>query len=345
MKKTLIIFLLAILVSAMAASIVYLKFRSFAETPLSPGSTNEIVFVVKPGTLPSHVATDLAGKGLVKSRTWMKLLMRFNGRGKAIKSGEYSLSPSMSPEEILRKLVKGGVVTYKVTIPEGYRAKEIASLLEKSGLARADRFLAVVLDKKSAAKFGIQGAPNLEGYLFPDTYRFAKGLAVSSIVSAMVDRFKKEWTRDYDKRAKELGMTMNQVVTLASIIEKETGDPRERPMISAVFHSRLKKGWKLQSDPTVIYGIRNYNGNITRKDLLTDHPYNTYTRQGLPPGPIASPGGDAIRAALYPAKVPYMFFVSRNNGTHVFSVTLQEHNKAVEKWQRRYFNAKEKERH
>ncbi len=192
----------------------------------------------------------------------------------------------------------------------------------------------VVEDPTLMAEFGIEGE-SLEGYLFPDTYQFAKRTPPHEIVRRMVTQFQTVYDESFRKRAAQLGMTLREVVTLASIIEKETGNASERGLISAVFHNRLKKKMRLQSDPTVIFALTDFNGNLTKKDLSAPSPYNTYRFIGLPPGPIANPGKESLYAALYPANVDYLYFVSKNDGTHFFSKNLREHNGAVNKYQRR----------
>jgi UPF0755 protein len=215
-----------------------------------------------------------------------------------------------------------------VTIPEGYNVRMISALLAEKGLGDADRFEELAMDTEFSRSLGIP-SDTLEGFLFPDTYSWPKGLSEEDILRRMTAKYKTVFTKTMRSRAQELGMTELEAVTLASIIEKETGAPEEREQVSAVFHNRLKKGYRLQTDPTVIYGLEDFDGNLTKKDLRTDHPYNTYTRSGLPAGPIANPGKASLEAALNPAKVSYLYFVSRGDGTHVFSDTLVEHNKAV----------------
>ncbi|MEJ2039528.1 MAG: endolytic transglycosylase MltG [Desulfosarcinaceae bacterium] len=221
-----------------------------------------------------------------------------------------------------------------VTIPEGYTFKQIASELARLGLADEQAFIDLASDPATVHDFGLEGE-TMEGYLFPDTYYFPKGLPAKSIMAKMVERFRQQVPREWSQRARQLGLSLYQVITLASIIEKETGDASERPLISSVFHNRLKKHMRLESDPTVIYGIKNFDGNLTRKHLTTRTPYNTYTIRGLPKGPIANPGRDAIRAALYPAQTDFLFFVSKKDSTHHFSKTIEEHNRAVRKYQLR----------
>ena len=220
-----------------------------------------------------------------------------------------------------------------MTIPEGFTSAQIAELLGKKGLVEKGEFLLLTGDQDLVRRYGIAGA-GLEGYLYPDTYRFYRGMTALSVVDVMVKRFK-EVTAPFVERAEQLGMAFEDIVALASIVEKETGLAEERPVIASVFLNRLKRGIRLESDPTVIYGLTGFNGNLTRKDLSKPTPYNTYLIPGLPPGPIANPGLDAIKAVLFPAKTNYLYFVSKNDGSHYFSRTLAEHNRAVMIYQKK----------
>jgi len=222
-----------------------------------------------------------------------------------------------------------------VIIPEGFNMWKIAARLERKGIVRQIDFLRYAKDPDYARRILGWDAPRLEGYLYPDTYRFYKNTPPEKVIQRMVKRFKSVFTNTFKRKAEELGWSIHQAMTMASIIEKETGRARERSKISSVFHNRLRRKWKMETDPTVIYGLLpSFNGNLTSKDLHNPHPYNTYKHRGLPPGPIASPGLAAIRAALYPLKTRYMFFVSKNDGTHVFSRTGKEHRKWVQIYQR-----------
>ena len=220
-------------------------------------------------------------------------------------------------------MTRGVIITHPVTIPEGFTKEQIAQLLSERALVDKKQFLALTVAPSLLEKYGIN-APSLEGYLYPDTYRFGRGLSAASIIESMVRRFF-DVTKPFKGTIEQSGMTFLEVVTMASIVEKETGKEEERPLIASVFLNRLKKRMRLESDPTVIYGIENFNGNLTRNDLLTKTPYNTYAIRGLPPGPIASPGLEAIKAVLFPADTRYLFFVSKNDGSHHFSQTLREH--------------------
>ena len=239
-----------------------------------------------------------------------------------------------SPLEIVEVLIRGQVVLHKLTVPEGYNIKQVAQLVGQTGLVQEEAFLRAAQSQELAEILGIS-AETLEGYLFPETYYFPATTTAQKIISAMVQRFGVVFDQEYQARAKELGFTTHQIVTLASIVEKETGAAHERPLIASVFHNRLKKRMRLESDPTVIYGIKDFDGNITRRHLKTKTPYNTYRRRGLPLGPIASPGQKAIEAVLYPASSAFLYFVSKKDGTHQFSTNLRDHNSAVRKYQLR----------
>jgi UPF0755 protein len=235
--------------------------------------------------------------------------------------------------DIVRILEQGRVLVHRVTIPEGSTIWQIATLLDAEGLVDKQRFLELSMDP-SLASFYVPEANSLEGFLFPDTYHFIKGIGGDGVIETIVQRFFREFTREDERRARELGMSVYEIVTLASIIEKEAVVDREKPIIAGVFYNRLRRGMRLQADPTVLYGQRR-RGRITRRDLRAKHPYNTYVQNGLPPGPIANPGAAALKAALYPARVSYLYFVSKNDGTHYFSRTLRDHQRAVRKYQLR----------
>jgi len=335
--KLTVIFLI-ITAGAFAAWAVW-TMRHYAETPGSE-IDRQVIFAIAPGEGFNQMTARLQSRGVITSPFKFKLLARFKGDDKKLKAGEYHLSASMSPSQVLDVLVNGKIYLYRLTIPEGFNAHQIADEIAAQGLGDAHAFLALVMDPETARQFGIE-AKSLEGYLFPDTYYFPRGVSALTIARKMVERFKEQFKPAWIQRAHELHLTVHQIVTLASIIEKETGDPAERPLISSVFHNRLKKKMRLESDPTVIYGIKDFDGNLTRRHLNTPTPYNTYTIRGLPPGPIASPGTASIEAALYPAHTDYLFFVSKKDNTHQFSVTIEEHNRAVRKYQlRRHRKAK-----
>jgi UPF0755 protein len=292
------------------------------------------VVEIPEGASFKDVSYLLGEKSLIMSPFWFRLLGKVQDAERKVKPGEYDLHTAMRPAEILNMLVTGKVIKYTVLVQEGFTARQIGKLLDEARIVKEADVARLVSDPLFIKSLGVDG-PTLEGYLFPDTYYFPRRAKAEEVVKAMVAGFRQAYTPEIQARAAFLGMTERQVVTLASIIEKETGQDEERPLISAVFHNRLKRRLPLQSDPTVIYGITNFNGNLTRADLTRRTPFNTYTRTGLPPGPIASPGSKSIIAALNPAPVDYIFFVSKNDGTHQFSTTLAEHNRAVGRYQKR----------
>lgn len=297
-----------------------------------PDAATRIVFI-KPKTGVHEIAKALQEAGVI-SNVWAFLTVAYlHGSITRLHAGEYEFAAGMPLREILRKLESGRVVTHQVTLPEGFDAQEIARLLASEHLVDPERFLALVQDPAFAAGLGIE-APSLEGYLFPDTYRLTRGMGEEEILRVMVSRFRQVLPLGLEERAQAVGLDLHGAVTLASLIEREAHLSRERPIISAVFHNRLRRKMPLQSDPTAVYGLPRLSRRITSADLQRESPYNTYRVVGLPPGPIASPGLNAILAAVSPAKVNYLYFVSRNDGSHVFSRTLQEHARAVAIYQR-----------
>ena len=310
---------------------VYLNLIIYSDKPASNHSSKEI-FVVDRGQKFIVTAEKLYNTGLIKHPLKFRLLARLKRLDKRIQAGEYLLSPTMSPNIILKILAQGKVNLHKITIPEGWNIYQIAAIVEGAGFSGKDRFIQAATDTEYAHKKAIDG-DTFEGYLFPDTYYFSKDETPRKIISSMVERFWTKFKPEWVIRAQELGFTIHQVVTLASIIEKETGAAFERPLISSVFHNRIIRNMRLESDPTVIYGIKDFDGNLTRKHLQTPTPYNTYKKKGLPFGPITNPGLASLQAALYPADTNYLFFVSKRDTTHQFSTNLKDHNKAIRKYQ------------
>ncbi len=325
-----VIFILVCLV-CLAALFVPIWLGLFFLTPADREGSKQVV-VVEEGLSLKEVARELEGRKIIKSKALFEIWSEVLGYSRKIKAGEYALGSYMAPKRILEKLTKGEVITYPVTVPEGFTAAQIAELLDTGGLVKTGAFLSLANDPAVLKQYGISG-PSLEGYLYPETYHFARGVSARSTIDAMVRRF---WqvVDPLRGRIEETGMSLQDVITLASIVEKETGLAEERSTIASVFLNRLKRGMRLESDPTVIYGLQEFDGNLTRKDLNKATPYNTYMIRGLPPGPIANPGLEAIRAVLYPAQTDYLYFVSKNDGSHHFSRTLSEHNKAVQIYQK-----------
>jgi UPF0755 protein len=305
---------------------------SFATTEVTPDQP--AVVEVKPGSSFARTASQLEETGVISDATRFTLLARWRQVTGQVHAGQYLFESAARPGEVLDRLVAGDIRKFHVTIPEGFNLKDIAVRLATTNLGTAEEFLALCRDAEFLEELGIDAA-SLEGYLFPETYTYTASTPPRQLLQAMVTQLQTELTPELLADASALKLNRHQLLTLASIIQKEAGTVTEMPLISAVFHNRLKAGILLQADPTVIYGIADFNGNLTRKDLETTTPYNTYRIKGLPPGPIASPGRAALQAAAHPAESKALFFVSRGDGTHEFSATLQEHNRAVRRYQLR----------
>jgi UPF0755 protein len=298
-------------------------------------------FTIREGLTLRQIAYELESQGLIRSKNLFLIWARLKGYGKNIKAGEYRLSTGMNPLMILNRITEGRIITHPVTIPEGFRISQIGDLLDREGVVDKQAFYALASDPETAKKYQIP-APNLEGYLYPDTYYFGKNTSAADVIQVMVTRFW-EVIGPLRGRIESSGLTLSEVVTLASIVEKETGRAEERPVIASVFLNRLNRNMRLETDPTVIYGLENFDGNLKKKHLKEKSPYNTYVIRGLPPGPIANSGLEAIRAVLYPAETEFLYFVSKNDGTHHFSKTLTEHNRAVQKYQKKKRRRKRKQ--
>ena len=289
-----------------------------------------VSFEIPPGATFREVARILEREGLVRSSTAFTLFARISGLDRAVRSGPYALRPGTAWSEILRHLTQGRVLTETLTIPEGFRLTQMAPRIgEVTGL-EPDSVLHRITADSVAERWEVPG-PGLEGYLFPDTYRIARGAPLGTVLRVMVERYRLFWTPERVARRESLNMTERELVTLASIIQAEARVGEEMPLISSVYHNRLERGQLLQADPTVLYALGGYRPRLlyAAMDSVADHPYNTSPQPGLPPGPIGAPGEEALQAALYPAATDYFYFVARPDGTHVFSETLAEHNRAV----------------
>jgi UPF0755 protein len=327
--KWLMTFLLIVCMSAWSHALFY-SWRCF----LLPTAQTTIVMIPKGSSLKA-AGRILQDAGVVENAARFVLLGKLLKKTNAIHWGEYELQAPAHPIEILNILVAGKIKLYTINIPEGFNLQQIAAVLEVTGLIKdKHEFINYALSPQAVNELGVPG-PTLEGYLFPTTYEFWRGITPTEVGREMVLQYHKIIKADWRRKAQALGMNERQWITLASIIEKETGEASERPEISAVYHNRLKKKMRLQADPTVIYGIADFNGNLTRKNLETYSPYNTYVISGLPPGPIANPGAAAIEAALYPSNSDALYFVANGNGTHLFSKTYEEHQKNVVRYQLR----------
>jgi len=333
---------IALLAAAAVAGKLYLDVAAFRDARF--GTEGEKIVSIPPGATARQAVRLLARGGALSDDQLAWRYLRFVKRDpRPVRAGEYAFSGALLPDEVLERVYRGEVKTYRVTIPEGLRMEEIAELVEEAGLGRAGDLLALMRDPAVARELEVPFS-NLEGFLFPDTYSFSRDPKPRAVLGAMVARFREAWKRADAQRSPGLELDLGQAVTLASIVEKETGHPDERPRIACVFHNRLRLGMRLQTDPSVMYATLLRTGrwskNITRADLAAAHPYNTYTVEGLPPGPIASPGEASLRAALHPLPCQDLFFVSRNDGTHVFCPDLRCHAAAVQKWQVEFFRRK-----
>lgn len=303
----------------------------YGRTP-GPLDAGEVVVLIPPRSSLSAIQGYLQAARVIPPDGRFQWYARLRGKATRLQAGEYAFRPGQTPEDVLQILASGKGIRHKITVPEGFSIAQIAGLVEAAGLAKREQFIALAKDRETAKRVGIE-AGSLEGYLYPETYYFSRNQTLSEMVTSMAERGRRVLEEMMAAAPASHGLTPYQVLTLASIVEKETGQPRERPLIARVFLNRLSRGMRLQADPTVIYGLRQFDGNITKADLKDKNPYNTYVNAGLPPGPIANPGREAIAAVLNPAPGAYLYFVSRNDGSHQFSVTLAEHNRAVQTYQ------------
>jgi UPF0755 protein len=338
--KRLIVIGIAILVltTAMGAAWIYFSL----ETPYRGYSQPEVFVEITPGSGPAAMGRRLAEAGIVRDPTTFRIAVWLRDAGRRLQAGEYRFDRPMTPAEVVDKIVRGDVYLRPITFREGLTIRQMAALFEDKGFGAAESFITAAANADRIRSLDPQ-ASDLEGYLFPDTYTLPRRITAEQLTARMVAQFEKALSPELRARAQAQGLSVRELVTLASLIEKETGRPEERPLVAAVYWNRLKIGMGLQCDPTVIYALERagrYDGNITREDLQFDSPYNTYRYAGLPPGPIAAPGLASLEAAANPADVPYLFFVSRNDGSHAFATTLEEHNRNVRQYQIQYFREK-----
>jgi len=317
-------------VAAIAARIALAEIRPYK------GYTESEQFVdIPPGAGPASIGRRLVDAGVIRDTLGFRYELTRTGSGRRLQAGEYRFDRPMTIKEVVAKIVRGDVYLQPITFREGLTILDMAQLFESRGFGPAADFVSAASD--GAAIHDVDPvARNLEGYLFPDTYAMPRHATAPQLVARMVDGFQKVLTPTLRAAADARGLSVRELVTLASIVEKETAKPEERPLVAAVYGNRLKIGMALQCDPTVIYALQRagrYNGNLTRADLQWDSPYNTYRYPGLPPGPIAAPGQASLEAAAHPADVPYIYFVSRGDGSHAFATTLDEHNRNVLEFQ------------
>ncbi|MCC7008591.1 MAG: endolytic transglycosylase MltG [Acidobacteria bacterium] len=313
--------------------------RGRLTTPYRAFAGAEQFVDVPQGASVGRIASLLADAGVVPDPITFRIAARLSGADRRLQAGEYRFADAASPYDVVARLARGDVFSRVVTFPEGLTIADMAATFAGAGLGTAAEFEQAAANPSAIGDLD-PTARSLEGYLFPDTYSMPRRAGAVMTVAAMVDRFRAVVDGGVRRAATARGMSLRDVVTLASLVEKETASADERPLVSAVYHNRLRIGMPLQCDPTVIYALMQrgaWRGNLTRANLQMDSPYNTYRYPGLPPGPIASPGRSALEAAVEPADVPYLYFVSRNDGTHAFASSLAEHSRNVRTWQVNYF--------
>ncbi len=312
---------------------VLCSFVSYLNSPSNNGHVEKL-FVIGLGESAASVGKRLADHGLLRHPWLFSIAARFKGVDHRIRAGQYLLDSSMTPLELLRMVAQGMTSVQGITIPEGTTVDQIARRLEADNITEKGAFLCMAKDQELLRTMRI-AADSVEGYLFPDTYYLYQGMGADEVIRTMLRRFNEKITASMRKKVVEKGLTLHEVVTLASIVEKETGREDERPLIASTFMNRLVRGIPLQSDPTVIYSINNFSGNLTKQDLLRPVPYNTYVFKGLPEGPICNPGLASIEAVISAPQTLFLYFVSRNDGTHQFSTDLEHHNHAVARYQKK----------
>ncbi len=323
------------------AGLVFWETHTFLNNPVSDleESVSKVI-VIPPGAGFGQVVRILSENNLINQPLYFHILAYHQDAFSQIQAGEFEIRSHWTPNQLLDFLVEGRPRSHRVTIPEGLVFEEIAARLVKAGFGEMETYLALKTSPplreqvEIAPSAGIPVVPSLEGFLYPETYFFSKNTSERNILTTMIEEFNRNYSGAHRQRAIELGLSDYEVITLASIIEKETALEQERYLVSAVFHNRLQRKMRLESDPTVIYGLEDFDGNLTRRHLKTPTPYNTYAKLGLPPGPICSPGIAAIHSTLYPAEVDYLYFVARGDGSSQFSSNLKNHNKAVKLYQK-----------
>lgn len=321
-----------ILIISIIALIILLPLISISWLWNGPGGHVDRIINIPPKSGTVTIAGILKEKNVIHSQMMFRLAARLSGKARSLKAGEYRFAPGQSLGTVLDKLADGDVIHHAVTIPEGYTARQIAAKLAQEELVNEEDFLKVVNDPAFAKSLNLP-TESLEGFLFPDTYEFAKGMTAGQIARRMTDHFFEKVDQSIIQAANEMGVDLKALITMASIIEREVRAEKERPMVASVFYNRLDKRMRLESCATVLYSQGRISGSLSLDDLQTKSPYNTYRKRGLPPGPISNPGLSSIRAAAFPAKTNYLFFVVRPDGEHIFSLTFEEHKRA--KWRQK----------
>ena len=342
MRKLLLILVIVLLVVAVGVGIVASVVWGRLHEPYKGYAAAEQLVEIPQGSGTNEIGRRLVDSGVVRDLFIFRAAMWSAGRDRSLKAGEYRFAEPMSAAQVVDKLARGDVYARRITFPEGLTIIDMSKIYEQRGFGPASDFVKAAGNAALISEVDPQ-APDLEGYLYPETYAIPRGTPAAKLVALMVERFRSAYTDDLKAQAAAQGLTAREVVTVASLVEKETAQDHERALVAAVYRNRMKIGMGMQADPTVIYALQKagrYDGNIRRDDLQFDSPYNTYKYSGLPPGPIASPRRASLEAALAPADVPYIYFVSRNDGTHVFASTLAEHNKNVREFQILFFREK-----
>ena len=332
-------FLLLVLIALVGAAAVGGSVYKRTRDPFKGYEAAEQFVTIEPGSATRTIGQRLIAAGVVRDELTFRAAVWRTGRARQLQAGEFRFDRPMTPVEVIEKIARGDVVQRRITFPEGLTAREMARVYEQHGFGKAAAFLQAAEDPAAIRDLD-PDAGDLEGYLFPETYTMPRDATAATLVASMVARFRQLFTPEMQRAAHTVGLTMRQAVTLASLVEKETAVAAERPLVAAVYLNRLKIGMGMQADPTVIYALQRagrYDGNLRRDDLQFDSPYNTYRYSGLPPGPIAAPGLASLQAAVAPATVDYLYFVSKNDGSHVFARTLDEHNQNVHRFQVQYF--------
>ena len=319
-----------LLVIALFLLFLLARFGLFLVNPPGTGINVQILDFGQGQPLKKFALT-LERQKIVGSAGLFLLYARLRGDDGRVKAGYYQLNDGMKPGEILRRMVAGEVYQLRFTVPEGYSIYQVAELLAGRRLFERDEFLRECFSTPLLRELGISGK-SVEGYLYPSTYDMTPGMTPAELIRLMTAQFEKVFEREFADRVKEKALTKREIIILASMIEKEAVRPEERPLIASVFRNRMRRGMPLQSDPTAVYGVRAFAGNVTKNDISRVTPYNTYLIGGLPPGPIGNPGNGAIEAAINPATTRYLYFVAKKDGSHYFSTSLDEHNSAVRKY-------------
>lgn len=339
MRRLLTLLVVLVLVAAIGLAVFGSMVWGRLHEPYRGYESGEVFVDIPPGSSQREIGRRLIEAGVVRDEFDFRAAVWWRGDARRLRAGEYRFAEPVSALEAVDRIARGDVYAHRITFREGLTIQEKAAVYETLGFGSADAFVAAAGDPAPIADLD-PGATDLEGYLFPETYAVPRGTPAARLVQMMVARFRAVYTDELRQQAEAQGLTTRQVVTLASIVEKEAGLAEERPLVAAVFRNRMRIGMSMQADPTVIYALQRagrYDGNIRREDLQFDSPYNTYRYPGLPPGPIAAPGRASIEATLSPADVGYLYFVSRNDGSHVFSETYAEHRRNVQEYQVLYF--------